>query len=57
MAFIGPDDILILEKDTVIVKRIVNGTVLEKPILDVNVANSVERCLCGNMSFVSLSKL
>ena len=47
MAFIGPDDILVLEKDTGIVKRIVNGTVLEKPVLDVNVANSVERCLCG----------
>lgn len=47
MAFIGKDDILLLEKDTGIVKRIVNGNVLSKPVLDLNVANSVERCLCG----------
>ena len=47
MAFIGNDAILVLEKDTGIVKRIVNGNVISKPILDLNVANSVERCLCG----------
>jgi len=47
MAFVGEDDFLILEKDTGIVKRVVNGDVLSKPVLDLNVANSVERCLCG----------
>lgn len=47
MAFVGPGDILVLEKDTGMVKRIVNGEVLAKPVLDVNVANSVERCMCG----------
>lgn len=47
MAFVGPGDILVLEKDTGMVKRIVDGKVLPKPILDINVANSVERCLCG----------
>ena len=47
MAFVGPDDILVFEKDTGMIKRIVNGKVLAKPVLDVNVANSVERCLCG----------
>lgn len=47
MAFVGPNDILVLEKDTGMVKRIVNGKVLANPVLDVNVANSVERCLCG----------
>lgn len=47
MAFVGNDDILVLEKDTGIVKRIVNGNVLTNPVLDLNVANSVERCLCG----------
>jgi aldose sugar dehydrogenase len=47
MAFVGPNDILVLEKDTGMIKRIVNGKVLPKPVLDVNVANSVERCLCG----------
>ena len=47
MAFIGLNDILVLEKDTGMVKRIINGKVLAKPVLDVNVANSIERCLCG----------
>ena len=47
MAFVGPNDILVLEKDTGMVKRIVDGKVLPIPVLDVNVANSVERCLCG----------
>jgi glucose/arabinose dehydrogenase len=47
MAFIGPDDILVLEKDTGMVKRIVNGKVLAKPVLDVNVANSIERGMLG----------
>ena len=47
MAFIGPDDILVLEKDTGIVRRIVNGAILEEPILDVNVATAFERGLLG----------
>jgi aldose sugar dehydrogenase len=47
MAFIGPNDILVLEKDTGIVKRIVNGTILEQPLLDVNVATAFERGLVG----------
>jgi aldose sugar dehydrogenase len=47
MAFIGPNDILVLEKDTGMVKRIVNGVILEEPILDVNVATAYERGLLG----------
>ena len=47
MAFLGPDDFLILEKDKGTVLRVVNGNVLDKPLLDVNVANSVERGMCG----------
>ena len=47
MAFIGPDDILVLEKDNGTVKRIVNGVILEEPILDVNVATQYERGLVG----------
>ena len=47
MAFVGPGDFLVLEKDTGMVKRIVDGKVLPKPVLDITVANSVERCLCG----------
>src|SRR5918995_2385058 len=47
MAFLGPNDILVLEKDTGMVKRIVNGLILEEPILDVNVATAFERGLVG----------
>lgn len=47
MAFLGPDDILILEKNEGTVKRIVNGTVLPEPLLDVNVAHKNERGMLG----------
>jgi aldose sugar dehydrogenase len=47
MAFLGPDDILVLEKANGIVKRIVNGVIMEEPILDVNVATQYERGLIG----------
>jgi aldose sugar dehydrogenase len=47
MAFLGPDDFLILEKNTGNVKRFVNGTVLEKPLLHVNTNIKDERGLLG----------
>src|ERR671911_399858 len=47
MAFLGPDDILVLEKDKGTVQRIVNGEMLPEPILDVNVANENERGMLG----------
>jgi aldose sugar dehydrogenase len=47
MAFLGPDDILVLEKEKGTVQRIVNGNILPEPLLDVNVATSQERCMCG----------
>jgi glucose/arabinose dehydrogenase len=47
MAFLGPDDILVLEKNSGQVKRIVNSTVLEEPVLDVSVATKDERGLLG----------
>ena len=47
MAFIGPNDILVLEKNSGKVKRIVNGSVLSKPVLDLAVANKIERGLLG----------
>ena len=47
MAFLGTNDILVLEKDKGTVQRIVNGKISGQPLLDVNVANSVERCMCG----------
>src|SRR5829696_9639853 len=47
MAFLGPDDFLILEKNTGIVKRFVNGTLIEKPLLHVNTSIKDERGLLG----------
>jgi aldose sugar dehydrogenase len=47
MAFLGPDDFLILEKNTGNVKRFVNGTLIEKPLLHVNTNIKDERGLLG----------
>ena len=47
MAFLGPNDIEVLEKNTGIVHRILNGKILPEPLLDVNVANQSERGLLG----------
>ncbi len=47
MAFIGPNDILVLEKDKGTVNRIVNGTMLSEPLLKVPVANDGERGMIG----------
>jgi aldose sugar dehydrogenase len=47
MAFLGPDDILVLEKEKGTVQRIVNGQMLDKPLLDVNVATKSERGMLG----------
>jgi glucose/arabinose dehydrogenase len=47
MAFLGPDDILVLEKNKGTVQRIVNGKILEVPVLDANVSNFVERGMLG----------
>ena len=52
IAFIGPSDILVLEKEKGTVQRIVNGKTLLGPLLDINVATSQERCMCG----VAISK-
>src|SRR6266516_3108402 len=47
MAFLGPNDILVLEKERGTVDRIVNGNLLAKPLLKVNVASEVERGMLG----------
>jgi glucose/arabinose dehydrogenase len=47
MAFIGPNDIIVIEKNTGQVIRIRNGTELEEPLLQVNIANTSERGLLG----------
>lgn len=47
MAFLSENDILVLEKDKGTVRRVVDGQLQLEPILDVNVATEVERCMCG----------
>jgi aldose sugar dehydrogenase len=47
MAFLGPDDILVLEKNAGTVRRIVNNTLLLKPLIDLDVTNAWERGLLG----------
>jgi aldose sugar dehydrogenase len=47
MAFLGPNDILVLEKNDGTVRRIVNGTMLSNPVLHVNVDNKGERGMLG----------
>ncbi len=47
MAFLDEDDILVIEKDTGIVRRIVNGVMVKEPILDVTVASQGHRGLLG----------
>jgi aldose sugar dehydrogenase len=47
MAFLDPDDILILEKSKGTVKRFVNGSLINEPLLDVNVAYRGERGMLG----------
>lgn len=50
MTFLG-EDILILNKNNGTIYRIKNGTMLDTPLLDVNVANKRERGLLGIANF------
>jgi aldose sugar dehydrogenase len=47
MTFIGPNDILVTEKDKGNVQRITNGIILEQPLLHVDVTKIDERGLLG----------
>jgi aldose sugar dehydrogenase len=47
MAFFGPNDILVLEKNTGKVQRILNGILQEKPLLQANVSTEVELGMLG----------
>jgi len=47
MAFIGPDDILVTEKNTGNVVRIGNGVISQQPLLHVEVSKKDERGLLG----------
>jgi glucose/arabinose dehydrogenase len=47
MTFIGINDILLLNKNNGTIHRILNGVMLQDPLLDVNVANERERGMLG----------
>jgi aldose sugar dehydrogenase len=47
MAFLSDDVILVLEKNNGTVRKVVNGTVLQDPLLDVAVATKDERGMLG----------
>ncbi|MEJ7641952.1 MAG: PQQ-dependent sugar dehydrogenase [Candidatus Nitrosocosmicus sp.] len=47
MAFLGPNDILVTEKMTGKVMRVLDSQLQDKPVLDVPVANTIERGLLG----------
>ena len=47
IAFLGPDDILVLEKDSGKVRRVTNGSIFPEPLLDVPVATERERGILG----------
>ncbi len=47
MAFLGPNDILVLEKNTGKVQRILNGNLQQNPLLQVKVGTEVELGLLG----------
>jgi glucose/arabinose dehydrogenase len=47
MAFLGADDILVLEKNKGTLRKIVNGNLLPDPLLDVNVGTLNDRGMLG----------
>jgi aldose sugar dehydrogenase len=47
IAFLGPNDILVTEKDAGTVRRIVNGTELQQPLLNASVATYGHRGMLG----------
>ncbi|MDF0680891.1 MAG: PQQ-dependent sugar dehydrogenase [Candidatus Nitrosocosmicus sp.] len=47
MAFLGPNDILVTEKETGRVMHVLDGQIQDTPVLDVSVATDIERGLLG----------
>jgi aldose sugar dehydrogenase len=56
MTFVGPNDILVTEKNTGIVKRITNGQLNPEPVLDVSIANIKERGMLGISAAVNSNR-
>jgi glucose/arabinose dehydrogenase len=55
MAFLSPNEILLLDKSKGLVKKIMNGTLIDKPLIDVAVGNHLERGLVGIATSVDVS--
>jgi aldose sugar dehydrogenase len=47
IAFLGPNEMLVTENKAGRVHRIVDGGIVMRPLLDINVANFSDRCMCG----------
>ena len=47
MVFLGPDDILVTEKNSGMVQRVVKGTISTEPLLEIKVSKTDERGLLG----------
>ena len=47
MEFLGPDDVLVTEKNNGTVQRLTNWKMQQDPLLDVNVATRAERGMLG----------
>jgi aldose sugar dehydrogenase len=47
IAFLGQDDILVLENEKGTLRRIINSTLLPEPLFSVDLTQPVERCICG----------
>ena len=56
MTFVGPNDILVTEKNTGIVKRITNGQLNPEPVLDESIANVKERGMLGIAAAVNSNR-
>jgi glucose/arabinose dehydrogenase len=46
VAFLGPDDMLVLERQSNTIMRIVNGQMLDEPVLDLGNSTKIESCVC-----------
>jgi len=47
MAFLGPNDFLVLEQHNGTVQRVIDGKILDKPLLNVNVSNGFYQGMLG----------
>ena len=47
LSFLGPNDILVTEKNSGIVQRVVNGTISREPLIQLSVSRADERGLLG----------